>query len=339
MKNVNIKALARELNLSLSTVSKALRDSYEISAATKQRVLALAEKLNYTPNAYASSLRGRKSKNIAVIIPEVADSFFSLAINGIEAAVKAKGYHVLIYLTHESYAGEAAILKEFHSGRVDGVLLSVSRETTTADHIHELMEKEVPVVFFDRVLETVQAPKIVTDDFESGYKATQHLINNGCKQIAYLGISESLSISNNRMAGYKKALKDHGLPSLKKNIISCTTDAALNFQAVKKLLQHPQRPDGIVASVEKLTTTVYQVCQQLSLKMPQAVKLVCFSNLEIATILQPSLTTVTQPAFEMGKAAAEALVKILEKKPVTGTGTRIVIPSELVVRGSSKGKK
>ncbi|WP_212001579.1 LacI family DNA-binding transcriptional regulator [Chitinophaga sp. HK235] len=335
MKNVNIRELARELNLSPSTVSKALRDSYEISAATKERIRALAEKLNYIPNAYAGSLRGRKSKNIAVVLPEVADSFFSIAINGIEAAVKPKGYHVIIYLTHESYAGEAAILKDFQSGRVDGVLLSVSRETTTAAHVQELLEKEVPVVFFDRVLEAVPVPKIVTDDFQSAYKATTHLIEQGCRSIAYLGLSESLSICNRRREGCEQALKDHSLPCLKRNMITCSADAAQNFRMVKKLLQHPKRPDGIIASVEKLTATVYQVCQQLALHMPEDIRLVCFSNLEIATILQPSLSTVTQPAFDMGKAAAETLVKWLEKRTLTSKDVRIVIPSELMVRGSS----
>ncbi|MBC9931216.1 LacI family DNA-binding transcriptional regulator [Chitinophaga qingshengii] len=335
MKNVNIRALARELKLSLSTVSKALRDSYEISAATKERVRALAAEWNYIPNAYASSLRGRKSKNIAVVLPEVADSFFSIAINGIEAAVKPKGYHVIIYLTHESYDGEAAILKDFQSGRVDGVLLSVSRETTRTDHVQELMDKEVPVVFFDRVLETLAAPKVVTDDAESAYKATTHLLSQGCREIAYLGISEDLYICRQRMEGYRQALRDHQLPVQPRNILTCAADATRNFQLVKKLLQRANRPDGIVASVEKLTTTVYQVCQQLQLHMPGDVKLVCFSNLEIATILQPSLTTITQPAFEMGKTAAEMLVKILEKKVLTEKDIRVVIPSELVVRGSS----
>ncbi|WP_160716183.1 LacI family DNA-binding transcriptional regulator [Chitinophaga solisilvae] len=335
MKKVNIKALAQELNLSSSTVSKALRDSYEISAATKQRVLEMAARLQYTPNAYASSLRGKKSKNIAVIIPEVADSFFSLAINGIEAAVKAKGYHVLIYLTHESFAAESAIMKEFYSGRVDGVLMSVSRETTDGQHIRQLMAQDIPVVFFDRALEELPVAKVLTDDYHSGYTAARHLIQNGCRRIAFLGMSETLSISHHRRAGYQHALQEYGLAATRKNMISCTADPAVNYKLVKKLLQQATPPDGIVASMEKLTTTVYQVCQALQLRMPADVKLVCFSNLEIATILQPSLTTITQPAFEMGKTAAELLLRQLEKKPVR-QAEAVVIPSELVIRDSTK---
>ncbi|WP_343306659.1 LacI family DNA-binding transcriptional regulator [Chitinophaga niabensis] len=335
MKNVTIRALAKELNLSVSTISKALRDSYEISEETKQRVLEVANRLSYTPNPYASSLRGKKSKNIAVVIPEIADSFFAIAINGIEAVVKEKGYHVLICLTHESFENEKAILREFGSGRVDGVLMSVSSETTSCEHICDLMDKEVPVVFFDRVLDEVDTDKIVTNDFESGYAATRHLIEKGCKKIAYLGISKSLAISNNRMEGYKKALADHQIPFEASDIVLCTNDPAYNTEIVKELLQRKKRPDGIVASVEKLTTTVYQACNELQLAIPRQLRIVCFSNLEIATILHPSLTTITQPAFEMGKSAATVLLKALDKKNNSQPKKQLVIPSTLIIRGSS----
>ena len=216
MKNINIRELAKELNLSVSTISKALNDSHEISEETKRRVLETAARLNYIPNPYASSLRGRKSKNIGVVIPEVADSFFSLAINGIESVAKEKGYHVLICLTHESFENEKNILKEFQGRRVDGVIISVSRETAHGDHINELISNGVPLIFFDRVCEDVETTKITTDDLESGYKATKHLIQKGCTSIAFLSISKSLSISNKRLEGYLQALRDHNLKTDKK---------------------------------------------------------------------------------------------------------------------------
>src|SRR5690349_23800748 len=189
MKNINIRELASELQLSVSTVSKALNNSYEISDETKRRVLETAARLNYIPNPYASSLRGRKSKNIGVVIPEVADSFFSLAINGIESIAKEKGYHVLICLTHENFENEKNILKEFQGRRVDGVIISVSRETSQSDHINELISSGVPLIFFDRVCEDVDTAKITTDDLESAYHATVHLIKKGCRQISFLSIS------------------------------------------------------------------------------------------------------------------------------------------------------
>lgn len=335
MKNINIKELAFKLNLSVSTVSKALNDSYEISAETKRRVLEIAAQLNYVPNPYASSLRGRKSKNIGVVIPEVADSFFSLAINGIESVAKQKGYHVLICLTHENYENEKTILKEFQGGRVDGVLLSVSSETTQCNHINDLIANGLPLVFFDRACEDVNTAKITTDDFESGYKATTHLIQQGCDQIAFLSISNSLSISNKRLEGYQQALSDHQLKANPSYVVHCTNDADQNSSTIKNLLQLKNRPNGIVASVEKLTTPVYMACEALNLKIPQDIKLVCFSNLETAAILNPSLTTITQPAFEMGKVAATLLFKALENNSFSLAKEDMMIPSTLVVRKST----
>ena len=336
MKNINIRELASELKLSVSTISKALNDSYEISEGTKRRVLETAARLNYIPNPYASSLRGKKSKNIGVVIPEVADSFFSLAINGIESVAKEKGYHVLICLTHESFENEKNILKEFQGKRVDGVLISVSRETSKSDHINDLISIGVPLVFFDRVCEDVETAKITTDDLESGYKATKHLIQKGCDKIAFLSISKSLYISNKRLEGYLLALSDHKLKADKKNIILCTNDAKKNYALVKKLLEQKNKPNGILASVEKLTTPVYKACKALKLKIPNNVKIVCFSNLDTASILNPSLTTITQPAFEMGKTAAIVLFKALQKQNFNLTKESLEIPSSLVVRGSTR---
>lgn len=335
MKNINIKELALKLNLSVSTVSKSLNDSYEISEETKRRVLEIAELLNYVPNPYASSLRGRKSKNIAVVIPEVADSFFSLAINGIESVAKEKGYHVLICLTHESFENERTILREFQGGRVDGVLLSVSRETKQCNHINDLIENGLPLVFFDRACDDVKTAKITTDDFKSGYEATVHLIAQGCKRITFLSISDSLSISNKRLEGYLQALVDHKIEMDDRQIVQCSNNADENYLSIKKLLQQKNKPDGIVASVEKLTTPVYMACQALALNVPQDLKVVCFSNLETAAILNPSLTTITQPAFEMGKAAATILFKALGNPNFSIVKEDIIIPSTLVIRGST----
>jgi LacI family transcriptional regulator len=333
--SVKIKDLAKQLNLSVATISKALKDSYEISPETKQRVLELAKKLNYTPNPYASSLRKRSSKTIAVVLPEVADSFFSLAINGIESVAHDKGYHVLIYLTHESFGREEAILKEFQSGRVDGILISVSGETSSSDHIKEVIAAGMPLVFFDRVCEDVETAKIVTDDFESSYNATQHLINSGCKRIAYLSTSSALSINNKRMEGYKQALEDNGTGKNRNDIISCTSDNEGNYKIILDLLKKKNRPDGLIASVEKFTTPVYLACKELGLSIPGDIKIISFTNLEAALILTPALTTVTQPAFEMGKAAAAVLFKSLEKANYNLEKEIRIIPSVLTIRNSA----
>jgi len=269
-----------------------------------------------------------------VVLPEVADSFFSLAINGIEAVAQEKGYHVLIYLTHESFEKEINILKDFQSGRVDGILLSVSDETSNSDHVKEVIAAGIPVVFFDRICEDVDTARVITDDFESSYNATSHLIKKGCRRIAYLSISANLSISNNRMEGYKKALEDRKA-SQTPCIIQCSNDMESNKEIIRNLLRNKVRPDGIIASVEKLTATVYMLCQELKLSIPTAIRVVSFTNLQTAAILNPALTTVTQPAFEMGKTAATVLFKALGKNITVLKKENVIIPSLLVKRDST----
>lgn len=335
MSKPTIKELARELGIAVSTVSKALRDSHEISAETKAKVLEHAARINYVPNPYASSLRRQKSKTIAVVLPEVADSFFSLAINGIESVAKEKGYHVLIYLTHESKEREIEILKEFKSGRVDGLLISVTKETKNGAHITDAMSEGLPVVFFDRKCEYINTAKVETDDFESCYAATKQLIEKGCRNISYLSISHNLSISKKREEGFLKALKEAGINTGKENILVCDESDDKNLIQVKNLLNKKKRPDGIIASVEKLVPLVYLACKELKIKIPTHLKLTGFTNLQTSSLLNPPLTTVTQPAFEMGKTAATLLFKGIEKPNFDLSKEHVVIPSSLQVREST----
>jgi len=335
MNAVNIKQLAQQLNLSISTVSRALNDGYDISPETKQKVLELAKKLNYQPNPYASGLRRHKSKTIGVVVPEIANNFFSLAINGIQSVAREKGYHVLIYVTNESDQNEALALSHLQNGRVDGVLISVSSKTVNKEHFHQLEKQELPLVFFDRVFDDYDTAKVTTDDFDSGFKATDHLVKQGCKRIAYLLISKNLSIGMNRMEGYLEALRKNNIKPDKKLIVDCTNDKDRNEALITSLLKSKQRPDGIFASVEHLAITSYQVCNQLNLSIPKDVKIISFSNLEVAPFLNPSLTTITQPAFNIGKEAATILFKALSKKGFKLSGTRMILPSALIQRNST----
>jgi LacI family transcriptional regulator len=332
--SITIKKIAADLKLAVSTVSKALGDSHEISNETKKRVLSYAKKLNYVPNTYASSLKKRRTGNIAVVVPEVADSYFSTAINGIEAIAQLKGYHVIIYITHEDQAKEESILREFRSGRVDGVLLSVSSGKNKNTHIHDFFQLKVPLVFFDRVCEEIETAKVLTDDLESGYCAAELLINKGCKQIGFLSMSKNLSIVSQRLTGYKKALGDHGIKLINENIVHCTNDESSNYTSIKKMLAGKSRPQGVVGSTEKLTTSLYTVCHELELRIPEDIKVIGFSSMSIAALLNPPLTTITQPAFEMGKTAATLLFRKLERKK-SESEERIVIPSVLIERRST----
>jgi LacI family transcriptional regulator len=331
----NLKKLAAELNLSIATISRALQDSHEVSAETKKKVWALANKLNYEPNPFASSLRRQKSKTIAVIIPEIANNFFSLAINGIEEIAQTKGYHVLIYLTHESLQKEISIIRHLQNGRVDGILMSVSRETNNIEHLKELQKRNIPIVFFDRVSSELNSAKVTTDDFESGYKATEHLIESGCKRIAYLQVSGALSIGKKRMEGYVEALKKHNINYDEELMRNCGNDADENYEIIKSLLASDNPPDGIFASVETLAITTYYVCNHLNISIPAQLKVIGFSNLATAPLLNPSLTTITQPAFNIGKEATSILFQKLKKNSYL-TNDNVILKSTLIKRNSTK---
>jgi LacI family transcriptional regulator len=334
MESVNIKKLAQLLGLSIATVSKALRDSYDISKETKEKVIKLARELNYQPNPHASSLRRHSSKTIAVIIPEIANNYFTLVIDGIESVVQEKGYHVMIYLTHEDVSREIAFARTLHNGRVDGALISVSGTSNDFTHFRELQAKGLPMVFFDRVVEDFDTIKVTTDDFESAFLATKHLIDNGCKHIAHLGISKNLSIGKKRLDGYLKALNEHGIPPDDSLIVNCTNDNAKDTELIRNLfVQH--KADGIFASVERYAILTYEVCRSLNLSIPDDVKVIGFSNLQTAALLNPSLSTITQPAFEIGREAVTMLLKALEKKNFQLTNENIVIKSSLTQREST----
>jgi LacI family transcriptional regulator len=330
---VTIRKIAEDLNLAVSTVSKALRDSHEISAETKARVFEYAAKINYSPNPYASSLKGRRSRNIAVVVPEVSDTFFSEAINGIEEVAHVQGYHVMIYLTHEDAIQEQSIINDLRNGRVDGILISVAAGATDGDHLDDL---KLPLVFFDRVREDIPATRIVTNDYESGYNAVKHLISRGCRRIAFLSAFGGLTIIRYRQEGYMQALTDHGIDVKNCPIVQCTNNESENLRILTELLEHTDRPDAIVGSVEKVTMQAYAVCHELTLSIPVDIKVIGFSHLQIASLLSPSLTTITQPAYEMGRAAATALFKALSKKKLEIMNEQIEIPSVLVERASTR---
>ena len=338
MSKITIKTLAKELGISIATVSKALKDSYEISAETKKRVLDLAKELNYMPNPYASSLRKQKSKTIAVILPEVADNFFSLAIKGIQSIAVAKNYHVLIYLSHEDFEIEKEALLHCSSGRVDGVLISVSSQTTATAHFEKLKKENIPLVFFDRNLENFAAPKVITNDVECGKIAAKQLIANGCKNPVFLSTSESLSICNKRFAGFISVLVKMGFAVSKREyIIDSNSKTKGVSDQIQNILEKTPQIDGIVASVEKLAISAYQVCHNKGIKIPGEIKIIAFSTLETASILNPSLTTISQPAFEIGKSAADILFSMIEKKRhIVQDDFTLMLPSLLIERDSTR---
>jgi LacI family transcriptional regulator len=334
MRTINIKELAKALNLSTSTVSRAFRDNSDISKETKDKILAAAQELNYQPNHYASNLREQRSKTIAVIVPELANNFFSQAIHGIERVARDKGYHILIYATDDDYEKEVSFIRHLHNGRADGIIMSVSGEANDHNYLNELNHKRLPLVFFDRVYEDIITPRVITNDYDSSFSAAQHLIKQGCSRIAYLVINKNLSIGKTRMQGYRDALAKYNIPFDDNLVVDCTNSYKKNNVILKDMLKKLQ-PDGVFTSVERLAFATYYACNDLNISIPGQVKVVGFSSLEIAPLLNPSLTTVTQPATKIGIEAASLLFKMLEHPDNVNLHEKVVLDSKLIKRNST----
>jgi len=334
MDSINIKKLAEALNLSTSTISRAFRDNSDISGATKERILAKAKELNYQPNHYASNLREQKSKTIAVIVPELANNYFSQAIHGIERVARENGYHILIYVTDDDYKKEVNFIHHLHNGRADGIIMSVSGEANDHNYLNNFDSKRLPLVFFDRIYEDIETPRVITNDYNSSFLATEHLIEQGCKKIAYFVVNKSLSIGKTRMQGYLDALAKHHVPFKEEYIVDCSNSYDENSVIVKNALVELQ-PDGVFTSVERLAFATYYACYDLGIKVPTDLKVISFSSLEIAPLLNPSLTTITQPAAEIGEEAAKLLFKILDNQQDKNFFSEVILESKIIIRNST----
>lgn len=342
METITIKDIAKALNLSTSTVSRALRNSYEINSETKKLVMEYAERMNYRPNPIALSLRDSKSKAIGVIIPEIANHFFSQLINGIESIAYNLGYHVVIFQSHESYEREVANTNYLVSRKVDGLLVSLSSLTTDLRHFEELQEKGLQIVFFDRVPSAIDTHKIVADNYHGSYQATQHLLQGGRSRIAHVTSPAYLSITNERLEGYKKALEDYSIPFDESYVKYCHHGGKVvseNEAAVQELLDMSEPPDAIFTASDRITTGCMAVLRKNNIKIPDEIALVGFTNLSVAELMDPPLTAVVQPALEMGQQATELLIKLIESPQKPTIFEIRSLKTALIVRQSSLPKK
>jgi len=333
-----IKDIAKALGVSTSTVSRALRDSYEISAETKQLVMECAERLNYKPNPMALALKERKTRSIGIIVCEIANPFFSQVINGIESIAYDKGYNVIITQSHESYEREVADLQFLSSRSIDGLLVSVSTETNDFSHFNDLHQKGLPIVFFDRITTEINTHMVILDNFKGSYEATEQLIQGGYRNIAALASSEYLSITSERMAGYLEALKHHGITPDNKMIAHCFyggVDEGEVVTAINQFFSQKSKPDAIICFGDKLTIGCLKTLKRRGLKIPEEIALSGFLNTDHAEFFDPPLTVVRQPAFEMGKASTELLLQLIESKRKIQDFERRMLAPQLIVRNSS----
>lgn len=334
--HITITDLAKKLRLSPSTVSRALRNHPDISDKTKARVVAEATKRNYQPNLIAQSLQTSRSNNIGVIVPEIRNTFFSSVISGIEEVAYEAGYTIMVCQSNDTFEREVINTRALAANRVAGMLVSTSQETTDYAHLQTIMDQGIPLVLFDRVTEDLEVSKVIVDDFNGAYAAVTHLIDSGRKRIAHLSGSASLYVSRKRRQGYEAALRDRGVKLKPEYIIFGGFHEEDGRKGAEQLFNLPDPPDAIFAINDPVAIGAFIYLGESGLRIPEEVALVGFSNNPITTIISPRLSTVSQPAFEMGNTAATLLLRILnDKQPGDHVPETVVLKTELIIRESS----
>jgi LacI family transcriptional regulator len=331
---ITIKDIARALNISPSTVSRALQNHPDISQATRNSVQAYAKEHHYKPNGLALSLRTSKNKTIGVIIPEIIHYFFSTVLAGIEEIADEEGYNVIVCQSGENYEKEVRNTDALISSRVSGVLASLSKNTTNYDHFQEIVDSDIPLVFFDRICIGILTDKVVVDDYAGAFAATEYLIKTGCKRIAFFSSLPHLEISKNRKNGYMDALIKNHIPVDDSLIRVCDTrEAAMN--TTPEFLQMENRPDAFFAINDQCAAGILAAVKRSGLHVPEDVSIFGFSDGEFALASDPMLSTVEQHGFEVGKNAAKLLISKI-KGETEGRYTSKVIKTNLMIRGTTK---
>jgi len=335
MPHVTINDLAKELGLSPSTVSRALRNHPDISEETKKRVMAAATAANYQPNLIAQSLQNRRSNIIGVVVPEIRNTFFSSVISGIEEVAHEAGYAIMVCQSGENFAREQLNIRALLANRVAGLLVSVSMETADYSHLHQVIQQSVPLVLFDRVAEGLGVSTVTVDDFAGAYNAVCHLIARGRTRIAHLGGTAILSVSKQRRDGYEAALRDKGLAVEPELILPVGYREEDGKRGAAQLLQLAQMVDGIFCINDPVALGAFCHLQDMGYRIPKDIGIVGFSNNPNTTLVRPQLTTVNQPAFEMGCRSATLLLEQLEKKSPDRIPEHIILKTSLIIRESS----
>ncbi|MEO5788097.1 MAG: LacI family DNA-binding transcriptional regulator [Gelidibacter sp.] len=344
-KKITLKQIARELDVSISTVSKALRDSLEISEDTRQKVQAFAKFYNYRPNNIALSLQNQKTKTIGVIIPEIVHHFFSKVIRGIELVANKRGYNVIIGLSNESFDKEIINMQMLASGSIDGFILSISKETLQKQdyhHFKETINQGMPIVMFDRVVNEINCDKVIIDDLKGSKNAVTKLLSNGCENVAIITTKDYVSVGKLRTQGYLEALEDYKITPdpnliLKVNDELVSEDHLESLEAeIKGLFQNNKNIDGVFAVNELYAIIAMKVARNMGMKIPDDLQVIGFTDGVLSKHATPSLTTVSQHGQEMGEKAAELLIDNLEREDEEEHFETVVIETELIERDSTK---
>ncbi|SDT91217.1 transcriptional regulator, LacI family [Polaribacter sp. Hel1_33_78] len=337
MKKLTIKDIAKEFNVSISTVSKALNDSYEISAATKDKIQKYAKAKNYKPNFNALSLKNRSTKTIGIIIPTMLKYYFAQVFKGIEKTALERGYKVIACISNESYNKEVEIIEMLSNGSIDGFILSMSKETEIKqefNHFKETIENGTPIVMFDRVAKTIDCDKIITDDFNGALNTVEYLHKTGHRNIAFVSTLSNLHIGEQRFLGYQKGLENVGLPFNENLIVNILNQDYKEYESILIPLFKNNKIDSVIATGESAAIAAMKAGLKSGLEIPKNLSVIAFSNGILARHSSPKMTTISQHGEQMGEAAAQILIDKLEKKH-NDTVTK-VIKTDLVIRDSAK---
>ncbi|MDX2305660.1 MAG: LacI family DNA-binding transcriptional regulator [Microscillaceae bacterium] len=328
-----IKDIAKALNISPSTVSRALKDHPDISAETKKSVLELAHKLDYQPNSIALSLRQSKTHTVGLIIPKIVNHFFSTVISGIEQVVHDEGYNIIMAQSQESYQREVESVQTMILSRVDGLFVSISRETYDYEHFREIEKRGIPLIFFDRICPDIDTDQVVIEDFEGSLQAVEHLIQIGCRNIVHLAGPQSLLISQERRRGYIEAHRQYGL-AIQPELIILSDSHQLGFETVTRLISQGKKIDGIFAVNDDTAIGAMMAIKQTGLRIPLDIAVIGFENAPVAEVVEPSLSTIEQPGFEMGQIAAQLFLKQMDED-ILHQPVQSKLKTRLIIRESS----
>lgn len=330
---ITIKDLAKQLKISVSTVSRALRNASDINPETKQAVLALAKELNYEPNVMAQGLVKRKTKIIGIIVPVIHSNYFSEALSGMTEIANEYDYHLMFCQSNEDAVQEIKCIKKLAACHVDGLLISVSKDTHDSTELEKVRQMGIPIVMFDRTLPDFPCNKVVVDEYKGAYKAVEHLIKQGCKRIAHFAGPVNASVSANRMKGYIDAITDYDLPLQEELIFRCDAFEEDALEAIIKLSNINPLPDGIFFINDLSAITASRYLQKHGIKIPGAIKIAGFNDDPVSSMVEPSLTTVMQPGYEVGQLSMRILIDEI-KMPATNF-QNIQLRTQLVIRDSS----
>ncbi len=335
-RHTSLKDLALELGVSISTVSRALKNHPDISPELTKKIRALAEERNYSPNPLAMGLLRQQTKMIGVIVPDINTHFYSSIISGIEKVAKERGYFIVISSSNESMQKEIESVENLLKSRVEGFIVCLSQETSQFKHFEKLVENEIPLVFFDRICENIEAPAVSANGQDATKKITQHFYENGCRRIAYISGPEHLNISQNRKVGYLNGLKECGLEFDPNLLINCNLSIEEAKLATKILLDLDEKPDAIFGINDTIAFAAMIEVKKQGYKIPEDISLAGFTDEFHSIVVDPPLTSVSHPTFEMGEEAAKLFFESVEQKK--NIKKQVILPIDLVVRASSKKK-